>query len=47
MQALLRHDWPGNIRELRNRLQRAGVFAKGETLEAADIFPEMRLGGAE
>lgn len=47
MQALLRHEWPGNIRELRNRLQRASVFAKGDVLEAADIFPEMRLGGTE
>lgn len=47
LQALLRHNWPGNIRELRNRLQRASVFAKGEVLEADDIFPEMRLVRAE
>ena len=47
LQALLRHDWPGNIRELRNRLQRASVFAKGDALEADDIFPEMRLVGVE
>ena len=47
LQALLRHDWPGNIRELRNRLQRASVFAKGDVLEADDIFPEMRLVGVE
>ena len=46
-QALLRHDWPGNIRELRNRLQRASVFASGDLLEADDIFPEMRLGTLE
>ncbi len=43
LQALLRHDWPGNIRELRNRLQRACVFAQGDELQAADIFPEIRL----
>lgn len=47
LQALLRYDWLGNIRELRNRLQRAGVFAKGDLLEADDIFPEMRLVGVE
>jgi DNA-binding NtrC family response regulator len=47
LQALLRHNWPGNIRELRNRLQRAIVFAKGDMLEVADIFPEMRLVGIE
>ncbi|MGE0152845.1 MAG: sigma-54-dependent transcriptional regulator [Reyranellaceae bacterium] len=45
LQALLGHDWPGNIRELRNRLQRASVFAQGEELQVADIFPEIRLGG--
>ena len=47
LQALLRHNWPGNIRELRNRLQRASVFAKGDVLQADDIFPEMRLVGIE
>ena len=47
LQALLRHNWPGNIRELRNRLQRASVFVKGDMLEVADIFPEMRLVGVE
>ena len=44
LQALLRHDWPGNIRELRNRLQRAGAFAQDAVLEVVDIFPERRLG---
>jgi DNA-binding NtrC family response regulator len=43
LRALLRHDWPGNIRELRNRLQRAAVFARHDILEAAEIFPELRL----
>lgn len=47
LRALLRHGWQGNIRELRNRLQRASVFAKGNVLEAADIFPEMRLGASD
>ncbi|MEO3999377.1 sigma-54 dependent transcriptional regulator [Mesorhizobium sp. CAU 1732] len=41
--ALLDHDWPGNIRELRNRLQRAHVFAGSEVLDVEDLFPEMRL----
>ena len=44
LQALLRYDWPGNIRELRNRLHRASVFTKGDVLETADIFPETGLG---
>lgn len=40
---LMDHDWPGNIRELRNRLQRAHVFANTDVLTASDIFPESRL----
>lgn len=43
MSALLRHDWPGNIRELRNRIERAGVLATGDTYEPSDLFPERRL----
>lgn len=46
-QALLQHHWPGNIRELRNRLQRASVFATDEVLEPSDIFPEARLEAAD
>lgn len=44
LQALLRYDWPGNIRELRNRLHRASVLIKGDVFETADIFPETGLG---
>ncbi len=43
MSALMRYDWPGNIRELRNRLERASVFATGDSLEPSDIFPEITL----
>ena len=31
------YDWPGNIRELYNTLQRAAVWSSGRTLEARDI----------
>lgn len=41
--ALLSHEWPGNIRELRNRLQRAQVFAESKALTPEDIFPEVKL----
>jgi len=43
LDALLAHDWPGNIRELRNRIQRASVFAEGAAIDVADLFPERRL----
>src|SRR5690606_1705383 len=31
--ALVHHEWPGTVRELRNRLERASVFARGDVLE--------------
>ncbi len=34
---LQRHAWPGNIRELRNVLERALMGMKGTTLEASDL----------
>jgi len=30
LEALLRHDWPGNIRELRNVLERAAILSDGD-----------------
>ena len=36
---LAAYDWPGNIRELRNALERAVVFSHNDHLEPAD-FPE-------
>lgn len=41
--AMLEHGWPGNIRELRNRLERAAVLCRSNQLEPPDIFPEVRL----
>lgn len=41
--AMLGHDWPGNIRELRNRIERARLMAEQDLLGPADLFPEMRL----
>jgi DNA-binding NtrC family response regulator len=42
--ALRTHTWPGNIRELRNRLERAlGLTAGGSQVSAHLIFPEQAL----
>jgi two-component system response regulator FlrC len=34
---LMGHDWPGNVRELENVLQRALLFAAGDTISAEHI----------
>jgi two-component system, NtrC family, response regulator AtoC len=42
------YDWPGNVRELKNRVDRAVALAEGESIGAADLFPDMKppLAGA-
>ena len=46
-QRLLNHDWPGNIRELDNVIQRALILCSGNVITAADIFiPEDDMPGA-
>lgn len=37
MELLVRNEWPGNIRELRNVIERALVFCEGEEIHATDI----------
>src|SRR5215467_1212629 len=37
MQALQAHSWPGNIRELRNVVERLLLFAEGDTVTAATV----------
>jgi len=37
MRRLSSHPWPGNIRELRNVLERAALLTKGDVLEADDL----------
>lgn len=40
MTHMLKYDWPGNIRELENRLERAVVLSKGSIITPGDIFPD-------
>jgi formate hydrogenlyase transcriptional activator len=35
MEALTRYDWPGNIRELQNVLERSVILTHGNTLQIA------------
>ncbi|MCK4462345.1 MAG: sigma-54-dependent Fis family transcriptional regulator, partial [candidate division Zixibacteria bacterium] len=38
---LLRYDWPGNIRELKNVIERATILAGGEPLSVEDFSLEV------
>jgi len=42
MQALLAYDWPGNIRELRNTIERATVLADSEMITIHDLPDKFR-----
>lgn len=47
LDCLLRHAWPGNIRELRNVLERAMILSRGEArLEVGVLPPEVRAAPA-
>ena len=38
MKHLMSQAWPGNIRQLKNSLQKAMIFSKGDTLELKDFI---------
>ena len=40
IEAISLHDWPGNIREMRNRIVRAVLLGRDEAIDAGDLFPE-------
>lgn len=39
-ESALAYDWPGNVREVRNRVERGTALAKGPRLGAQDLFPD-------
>ena len=47
MKLLTDYGWPGNIRELRNTLERAVILCGGGTIEAEHLPSELAAGGGE
>jgi NtrC-family two-component system response regulator AlgB len=51
LDAMRQYAWPGNLREMRNVIERAVILSNGEVIEAADLSDsiqpgsEIRLGG--
>jgi DNA-binding NtrC family response regulator len=41
LNALISHSWPGNIRELRNTIERAMLFCDEETIDLEHLPPEL------
>lgn len=37
LELLKKYNWPGNIRELRNIIERLGIMIQGETIELSDV----------
>lgn len=42
--AITRHGWPGNLRELRNAIERAAILAKGPAIRAEDLPSPAEVG---
>jgi two-component system response regulator AtoC len=40
LEAICAHDWPGNIRELRNVVERAMLFCDDEVIDLPHLPPE-------
>lgn len=40
LEVLNTRDWPGNIRELENVVERGVILSQGDTLHIVDLFPE-------
>ncbi len=42
MDYVMAYEWPGNVRQLENVIERCVVMAAGETIEAEDLPPEIK-----
>jgi NtrC-family two-component system response regulator AlgB len=43
LSSLRHYAWPGNLREMRNAVERAVILSKGDTITSLDLPAEMRL----
>jgi len=43
LEALKSHPWPGNVRQLRNVIERACIVCQGQLLTVADLPPEFKI----
>src|SRR5262249_54861972 len=41
------YPWPGNLRELRNAIERAAILARGERVTPEDLPAELRVRSSE
>jgi DNA-binding NtrC family response regulator len=44
---ILSHNWQGNVRELKNAVERAVIMARGDKIKSADIMPRHLRRGQE
>ncbi|MHB9002967.1 MAG: sigma-54-dependent transcriptional regulator [Coriobacteriia bacterium] len=46
LEALMTYQWPGNIRELENTIERVLILSQGDEITSADLPSEVRLGAS-
>jgi Nif-specific regulatory protein len=46
LDALVRHDWPGNVREMENLVERLSVMVEGERIDLGDIPGQVFAAGS-
>ncbi len=47
LRTMMRHDWPGNIRELENSIERACAFSSGPVLRLGDLPTQLQQQGLD